>query len=82
LTHVAFPSDAFTIIMRFSCPYLVLATRRQLGTYVYILQFRIPLSVPIIVTYLITSMGTGSLPGVKRPGRDADHTPPSSAEVT
>jgi hypothetical protein len=27
-------------------------------------------------------MGTGSFPGVKQPGRDADHTPPSSAEVT
>jgi hypothetical protein len=27
------------------------------------------------------TMGTGSFPGVKRPGRDADHTPPSSAEV-
>ena len=26
-------------------------------------------------------MGTGALPGVKRPGRDADHPPPSSAEV-
>jgi hypothetical protein len=27
------------------------------------------------------SMGTGSFPGVKRPGRGADHPPPSSAEV-
>ena len=26
------------------------------------------------------TMGTGSLPGVKRPGRGADHPPPSSAE--
>jgi len=26
-------------------------------------------------------MGTGSLPGVKRPGRDFDHPPLSSAEV-
>jgi len=27
-------------------------------------------------------MGTGALsPGVKRPGREADHSPPSSAEV-
>jgi hypothetical protein len=26
-------------------------------------------------------MGTGSLPGVKRPERGADHPPPSSAEV-
>ena len=26
-------------------------------------------------------MGTGSFPGVKRPGRDGDHPPPSSAEV-
>jgi hypothetical protein len=26
-------------------------------------------------------MGTGSFPGVKRPGRDADHPPPSSAGV-
>jgi hypothetical protein len=25
--------------------------------------------------------GTGSFSGVKRPGRDADHPPPSSAEV-
>jgi hypothetical protein len=28
------------------------------------------------------TMGTGSFPGVKRPGRGADHLPPSSAEVT
>jgi hypothetical protein len=28
------------------------------------------------------TMGTGSFLGVKRPGRDADHTSPSSAEVT
>jgi hypothetical protein len=28
------------------------------------------------------TMGTGSFPGVKRPGRDADHLPPCSAEVT
>jgi hypothetical protein len=27
------------------------------------------------------AIGTGSLPGVKRPGRDADHAPQSSAEV-
>jgi hypothetical protein len=27
------------------------------------------------------TMGTGSLPGVKRPGRGVDHPPPSSAEV-
>ena len=27
------------------------------------------------------TMGTGSFPGVKRPGRDVDHPPPSSAEV-
>jgi hypothetical protein len=27
------------------------------------------------------TMGTGSLPEVKRPGRGADHPPPSSAEV-
>jgi hypothetical protein len=27
------------------------------------------------------AMGTGSFPGVKRPGRGADHPPPSSAEV-
>jgi hypothetical protein len=27
------------------------------------------------------TMGTGSFSGVKRPGRGADHTPPSSAEV-
>jgi hypothetical protein len=25
--------------------------------------------------------GTGSFPGVKRPGRGADHPPPSSAEL-
>jgi hypothetical protein len=25
--------------------------------------------------------GTGSFPGVKRPGRGVDHTPPSNAEV-
>jgi hypothetical protein len=28
------------------------------------------------------TMGTRSFPGVKRLGRDADHTPPSSSEVT
>jgi hypothetical protein len=27
------------------------------------------------------TMGTGSFPGVKLPGRGADHTPPSSIEV-
>jgi hypothetical protein len=27
------------------------------------------------------TMGTGSFPGVKRPGRGADHPSPSSAEV-
>jgi hypothetical protein len=27
------------------------------------------------------TMGTESFPGVKRPGRDVDHPPPSSAEV-
>ena len=27
------------------------------------------------------TMGTGSFPGVKRPGRGADHPPPTSAEV-
>jgi hypothetical protein len=27
------------------------------------------------------TMGTGSFPVVKRPGRGADHPPPSSAEV-
>jgi hypothetical protein len=26
-------------------------------------------------------MGTGSIPGIKRPGRGVDHIPPSSAEV-
>jgi hypothetical protein len=28
------------------------------------------------------TVGTGSFPGVKRPGRGADHPSPSSAEVT
>jgi hypothetical protein len=28
------------------------------------------------------TMGTGSFPGVKRPVHNADHPPPSSAEVT
>jgi hypothetical protein len=28
------------------------------------------------------TMGTGSFPGVKRPGRGSDHPPPSSPEVT
>jgi hypothetical protein len=27
------------------------------------------------------TMGTGSFPGVKRPGRGVDHPPPSSTEV-
>ena len=27
------------------------------------------------------TMGTGSFPGVKRPGRGVDHPPPSSAEI-
>jgi hypothetical protein len=29
----------------------------------------------------LCTMGTGSFPGVKRPGRGADHPPPPSAEV-
>ena len=29
----------------------------------------------------LVTMGTGSLPGVKRPGRGADHPPHLSAEV-
>jgi hypothetical protein len=29
----------------------------------------------------LCTIGTGSFPGVKRPGRGADHPPPSSAEV-
>jgi hypothetical protein len=33
--------------------------------------------------YVLAShtVGTGFFPGVKRPERDADHPPPSSAEV-
>jgi hypothetical protein len=31
---------------------------------------------------LVSEMGTGSFPGVKRPGRGANHPPPSSADVT
>jgi hypothetical protein len=27
------------------------------------------------------TMGTGSFPGVKRPGRGADHPPPSSVKI-
>jgi hypothetical protein len=27
------------------------------------------------------TMGTGSFPGVKRPGRGVDHQPPASAEI-
>jgi hypothetical protein len=34
---------------------------------------------PHPVSYPISTRG--SFPGVKRPGREADHTPPSSAEV-
>jgi hypothetical protein len=30
---------------------------------------------------LYRTMGTGSFPGVKRPGRGDDHPPPPSAEV-
>ena len=29
----------------------------------------------------LLKLGTGSFPGVKRPGRDFDHPPPFSAEV-
>jgi hypothetical protein len=33
-------------------------------------------------TFVVLLMGTrGSFPGVKRPGREADHSPSSSAEV-
>jgi hypothetical protein len=37
----------------------------------------------IILTAFFASctMGTGSFRGIKRPGRGADHPPPSSAEV-
>ena len=31
--------------------------------------------------YRVFTMGTGSFPEVKRPGRGVDHPPPSSAEV-
>ena len=30
----------------------------------------------------VITKGAGSFPGVKRPGRGVDHTPPSIAEVT
>jgi len=30
---------------------------------------------------MFRTMGTGSFPGVKRPGRGVDHPPPPSAEV-
>ena len=29
-----------------------------------------------LVVLLLTTVGTGSFPGVKQPGRDADHPPP------
>jgi hypothetical protein len=31
-----------------------------------------------IFPYSLCTMGTGSFPGVKRPGRGADHPPPST----
>jgi hypothetical protein len=37
--------------------------------------------VPISIVQILTYIGRGSFPGVKRPGREADHSPPSSAEV-
>jgi hypothetical protein len=40
------------------------------------------LSVPALRTnQAFFTMGTGSFPGVKRPGRGVDHPPPSSADV-
>jgi hypothetical protein len=37
---------------------------------------------PMCMFVSIGTMGTrGSFPGVKRPGREADHSPPASAEV-
>jgi hypothetical protein len=37
--------------------------------------------IKVLFGTLILYKGTGSFPGVKRPGRGADHPPPSSAEV-
>jgi hypothetical protein len=42
----------------------------------------LPLSRPALGPHPVPfTLGTGSFPGVKRPGRGADHPPPSSAEV-
>ena len=35
----------------------------------------------VITTTTTTTLGTGSFPGVKWPGRGVDHPPPYSAEV-
>jgi hypothetical protein len=38
-------------------------------------------TIKIINNALVVPMGTGSFPGVRRPGRSHDHPPPSSTEV-
>jgi hypothetical protein len=35
----------------------------------------------VYLTLFTSTLGTGSFPGVKRPGRGADQPPPPSAEV-
>jgi len=44
-------------------------------------DFSLPVQTGCEAHLASSTMGTGSLPGVKRPVRGVDHPPPSSAEV-
>jgi hypothetical protein len=58
---------------RLDCPEI---ESRPVGARVFVHVHTGPVAYPASCT-----MGTGSFPGVKRPGRGVDHSPPSSAEV-
>ena len=44
-------------------------------------RFSAPVQTGPVAHLTSYTMGTGSLPGVKRPGRGVNHPPPSSTEV-
>jgi hypothetical protein len=45
------------------------------------IEFSVPVQTGSGVYLASCTMGTGSFPGVKRPGRGVEHSPPSSAEI-
>ena len=50
--------------------------RKPVGT-----RFSAPVQTGPVAHPASYTMGTGSFPGVKRPGRGVEHPPPSSAEI-